>query len=81
MVSTEHRMDSRSVLDEDDPDKGFLRGAGPEVLRAIWDKEIEVPEKTIQFVDDNVRASKYPPRQSLCYRIITFQRASRRRGG
>lgn len=27
----------------------------------IWDKEIDVPEKWIQFVDDNVVASTFIP--------------------
>lgn len=32
----------------------MMAESGPEV---IWDKEIDVPEKWIQFVDDNVAAS------------------------
>jgi hypothetical protein len=27
---------------------------------AVWDREIEIPERWIQFVDDNVLASKLP---------------------
>ena len=34
---------------------------GESVPEVIWDKEIDVPEKWIQFVDDNVVASTFNP--------------------
>jgi len=30
------------------------------MAETVWDKEIDVPEKMIQYVDDNVSASKLP---------------------